>query len=34
MAKLIEMTVEEQNQVAVFLFNEINLELNRKILHK
>lgn len=30
MAKLIEMTSEEQNQVALFLFNAISLELNIK----
>lgn len=34
MAKLIEMTSEEQNQVALFLFNSINLKLNKTILHK
>lgn len=29
MAKLMEMTKEEQNQVALFLFNAINSELNK-----
>ena len=29
MAKLIEMKKEEQNQVALFLFNEIEVELNK-----
>lgn len=29
MAKLIEMTKEEQNQIALFLFNEIELELSK-----
>lgn len=30
MAKLIEMTKEKQNQVALFLFNNINTELGKK----
>lgn len=29
MAKLIEMNMEKQNQVALFLFNMINLELSK-----
>ncbi len=29
MVKIIEMTKEEQNQVALFLFNAINSELNK-----
>ena len=33
MAKIMEMTKEEQNQVALFLFNAINLEVNKTILH-
>lgn len=33
MAKIMEMAKEEQNQVAVFLFNAINLEVNKTILH-
>ena len=30
MAKIMEMTKEEQNQVALFLFNEVILEFNMK----
>lgn len=30
MAKLIEMTSEEQNQVALFLFNRITTEISKK----
>lgn len=33
MAKIMEMVKEEQNQVALFLFNAINLEINKTILH-
>ncbi len=33
MAKIMEMTKEEQNQVALFLFNAINLEVNKTILY-
>ena len=29
MAKIMEMTKEEQNQIALFLFNAINSELNK-----
>ncbi len=32
MAKIMEMAKEEQNQVALFLFNAINLEVNKTIL--
>ena len=33
MAKIMEMAKEEQNQVALVLFNAINLEVNKTILH-
>ena len=33
MARIIEMTKKEQNQIALFLFNVMYLEVNKTILH-